>query len=233
MPALILLVNVDKTELRQIEARLSAEGYLVMGTPSLRRASKLLNSVIPDLLIADITLGDLIGLQGLQLAVLSRRDRPNLPVIVTHASPDSDLENEAERRQITFVVKPLDNPDFLRKVKAAVGEPRSVESLIRRWPRKRASSIRARLADAPAQLVDVSYGGLRLELRDPGHSPAPVFDLGLPAADITLKVERVWQGRAREENAVWWGVKLLETDPTETERWREFVDSVADQDASA
>jgi DNA-binding response OmpR family regulator len=226
LSALILLVNVDKAESREIEALLTAEGYLVVGASSLRHASKLLNSVIPELLIADITLGNLSGLRGLQLAVLSRRDHPNLPVIVTHASPDAELQKQAEYRHMTFVATPIDNPGFLDKVREALGEHRGVEALIRQWPRKRVS-IGAKVEAEAAHLVDVSYGGVRLELHNPPGTVAPVFDLIVPAADITLRAERVWQSHARADQAVWWGARVLEAEPAATERWREFVDLTA------
>lgn len=230
MPALILLVNRDKKGLREIEVLLSADGYLIAATSSLRRASTLLNSVIPDLLVANILLGDFVGLQGLQLAVLSRRDHPNLPVIITHTSHDPELENRAKSLGMPFIVNPLENPEFRERVKAAVGERRPDHMMIRQWPRKRVIAVEARVEAAPAQLVDVSYEGLRLELQDPGISPATVFDVALPTAGVTIKTERVWRGHAPEMKEFWWGMKLVDTDPSIADRWRQFVDSIAESD---
>jgi hypothetical protein len=56
MPDLILLANGDKKELQQIEGVLVAAGCLVTCAASLRRAVRLLTSVIPELLIASARL---------------------------------------------------------------------------------------------------------------------------------------------------------------------------------
>ena len=56
---------------------------------------------------------------GLQLAIRSRLDHPNLPVIITNEWPDATFEAEAKRHGAIFVAAPLDNPDFLRIVRMA------------------------------------------------------------------------------------------------------------------
>ena len=226
MPALILLANGDKEELHQIESVLVAAGYLVAGASSLRRAATLLNSVIPDLLIANTRLRDLADEEGLQLAALSRRDHPNLPVIITHGSHDPDLEDEAKGRGMAFIVNPLENPEFLGCVRTSLGERRPHQAMVRQWPRKRMAPVPARVDAAPAQLIDVSYEGLRLELEDPGDSAAAVFEVALPAAGVNLKTKRVWRSRASDAEEYSWGMTLVDVNPGLAERWRQFVDSI-------
>jgi len=226
MPALILTANADKKELRQIESVLVAVGCLVAGASSLRRAAKLLNSVIPDLLIANARLRDLVDMEGLELAALSRRDHPNLPVIITHGSHHPDLENEAKSRGMAFIVNPLENPEFLGCVTASLGERRPHHAMVRQWRRKRLAAVPASVDAAPAQLIDVSYEGLRLELVDPGDSAAAVFEVALPTAGVNLKAKRVWRSRASDTDENWWGMTLVDVNPSLAERWRQFVDSI-------
>jgi DNA-binding response OmpR family regulator len=232
MPALILLVNGDKNELHQIESVLIAAGCLVAGASSLRRAAKLLNSVIPDLLIAHTRLRNLADVEGLQLAALGRRDHPNLPVIITHGSHDQDLESEAKSRGMAFIVNPLENPQFLECVAASLGEQRPHHAMVRQWPRKRVAPVPARVDSAPAQLIDVSYEGLRLELEDPGDSDAAVFEVALPAAGVNLKTKRVWRSRGSDTEEYWWGMALVDVNPALAERWRQFVDSIPETAAA-
>jgi DNA-binding response OmpR family regulator len=227
MRAVILLVNGERKALRQIEAVLTAQAYLVAAASSSRRAGQLLNSVIPDLMIAAARLRA-FAVEGVQLATLGRAEHPNLPVIITHGSPDADLEQEASSRGMIFIANPLTNPDFLPCVKAALGHRPPAYAVVRRWPRKRVSDVPVQVDAAPAQIVDVSYQGLKVELRDPGDSDATVFDVSLPEAGVTVKTERVWRSRAPEADDYWWGMKLLEVDPAMLERWREFVDSIGD-----
>lgn len=226
MPALVLLANGDKKELRQIELVLVAAGCLVAGAASLRRAAKLLNSVIPDLLVANARLRGLADVEGLHLAALSRRDHPNLPVIITHGSHNQDLENEAKSRGMAFIVDPLENPEFLGCVAALLGERRPHHAMVRQWPRKRVVAVSARVDAAPAQLIDVSYEGLRLELEDPGDSAASVFEVTLPTAGVNLKTKRVWSSRASDTDENWWGMTLVDVNPGLAERWRRFVDAI-------
>ena len=86
MAALVILVNADPDVLRRADALLSRDGHMVAAVSSLAEAKKLLESVMPDILIADVRLG---AYNGLQLAIRSRLDHPNLPVIITNEWPDA------------------------------------------------------------------------------------------------------------------------------------------------
>src|SRR5262249_39644967 len=113
MASLILLVDADQKALKRTERLLSEAGHLVAAVSSFKEAKKLLHSVSPDLLIADVRLE---AFNGLHLAVHTRQTHPHLPVLITHAWVDSVLENEAKRQNASFIVKPLENPDFLPTV---------------------------------------------------------------------------------------------------------------------
>src|SRR5213593_4771147 len=123
MPPLILLVDADRAELRKTEALLSDHGYLVAIADSYQRAKRLLESVTPDLLITSVRLN---VYNGLQLAANSLADHPTLPIIVTHPS-DSALADDIERLGATLVIKPLDNPEFLRTVHATLEQHRTAQ----------------------------------------------------------------------------------------------------------
>lgn len=222
MAPLILLVHVDETELRQADQFLSMHGYLVSSASSFRRASKLLKWVIPDLIVVEPQLGEF---SGLQLATLSKRDHPHLPVLLTYPSPDAAVEEEARRRQFAFAAGPLTGEAFLDAVRAALGEQRPLQAMIRRWPRK--PVVGAQLAAPPARVVDISYGGFRLLRPEPGGADTRVFNITLPDSYVTLSAERVWTSRAPGTDDFWWGAQVIESDPARLSRWREFVDAFA------
>ena len=94
MRALVILVNADRRALRHTEALLSDAGHLVAPMWSFVEAKKVLDSVIPDLLVADIRLE---AYNGLHLAIRSRHEHPDVPVIVTHAHGDPVIEAQAEQ----------------------------------------------------------------------------------------------------------------------------------------
>ena len=117
MSALIILVNADSRALRHTEGVLSDQGYLVAALTSFVEARQLLESVTPDLLIADVRLA---AYNGLQLAIRTHYDHPDVPVIVTHIGEDALVEAEARRFGAEFVPAPVDNPAFLRTVERAI-----------------------------------------------------------------------------------------------------------------
>src|SRR5947209_20362341 len=122
MSALILLVHADDIERRRLERILSDEGYLVAAAASFRAGSKLLKSVIPDLLVIDARFGEF---SGVQFAAVIRRNHPHLPVVITHASADAALEADATGRGFAFAGA-LDDSQFARAVQEMLGEYRTV-----------------------------------------------------------------------------------------------------------
>ena len=221
MAPLVILVNADPDVLWRTDALLSGDGHLVAAVSSLAEAKKLLDSVTPDVLVADVRLG---AFNGLQLAIRSRLDHPNLPVIITNEWPDATFEAEARRQGAIFVAAPLDNPDFLAIVRAAIAQGHRTQPAIRRWLRKQvAGTVRVNAADALAQIIDMSHGGVRLAFSQQADIPA-MFDITLPQVGITVKAHRVWTGRSSTTDEQWCGAELEET---ATPSWRHFVDSLA------
>jgi two-component system, cell cycle response regulator DivK len=218
VPALIVVVNADPRNLRLTEEMLSAAGYLVAAAASYGEAKQLMDSVTPDLLVTDVRLE---VFNGLQLAIRSRFEHPNVPVIVTHARADKVLESEARRYGAEFVSGHLENPDFLRIIHQALAERRRSEAPTRRWSRRPVSgTVEVNAADAIARVVDMSYGGVKLAFLDQRNIPSR-FEIRLPASGATVKAHRVWTASTTDHHLCG---AALDGDPTP--HWRAFVDSV-------
>jgi DNA-binding response OmpR family regulator len=223
MPALILLVAPEMKVLRRTEGLLSEAGFLVATATTFEHATVLLASLNPDLLVAEVRLG---AFNGLHLAVRSRIDHPQVPVIITHATPDVVLETEARRHGAIFMVTPLDNPEFLPRVKEAIEDRRRRQPTIRRWPRKRiAGVVAAELAEEPVRLCNASYGGLKLASGEERSRPE-VFVLTVGGAGLSVKVRTVWTSRSPGLNEYWCGAEVVDDGPSETSQWRGFVDKI-------
>jgi DNA-binding response OmpR family regulator len=223
MPALIVLVDVDRTLRQRLDRLLSEQGYLVATAHSFHRAKDLLDSVNPDLLITGVRLD---AFNGLQLAIRTRLGHARMPIILTDASGDPMLEAEARRQGATMVLNPLENPEFLRSVHAALDRPQPTPSPIRRWYRKRVHEImEARVASAPVKILDISHGGVRLAFDDQQEVPA-VFDVEVPAAHVTVRAQRVWTAQSPTSHEMWCGAEISELPPVESDQWQDFVDSV-------
>lgn len=219
MPALIILVNTDSRVLRHTEAMLSEGGYLVAALTSFAEAKKLLETVMPDLLIADIRLD---AFNGLQLAVRSHLEHPDVPIIVTHTVEDPLAEAEANRQGAAFIAAPLENPSFLPQVQAALTRRRGGKlAPIRRWFRKRAPGlVEVTAGDARAQIIDMSYGGTRLAFSDSCEIPA-TFDITVLPAGVTVKAHPIWTGRLEADRRFQCGAELVDSG----DDWQQFVDS--------
>lgn len=227
MSALILLVDGDRKALRRTEALLSEAGYLVAAVSSFPEAKRLLDAVNPDLLVAGVRLK---AFSGLHLAARGRLDHPKLPIIIINPSPDAILEDEVKRLGASFMVNPLENPEFLPAVRSAVIEHRQAQPRIRRWPRKQVSgNVEAWLPTSRARILDLSYGGLRLAFDEQCDLP-PVFDVTLPTAGVTVRAHRVWTGRSGTSDEFWCGVEL--DTGAAPRNWRVIVDAVNEAGSS-
>jgi DNA-binding response OmpR family regulator len=217
MSALVILVNADPRALRHLEALLSEDGYLVAAIDSFVEARDLLDSVTPDLLVADIRLE---RFNGLQLAIRSHFDHPDVPVIITHIREDPVSEAEAKRYGVTFVAAPLENPSFLACVRSLVDGHPPTERQVRRWPRMPAPGVvEVEAAAGRAHLVDTSYGGVRLAFDGLREIPT-TFDITVPLG-VTVQANRIW---TREEGDRFsCGAEVVKA---AEEAWRRFVDTL-------
>ena len=111
----ILVVDSGATQLASVLDTLRRAGYRVSGLESFPDAARLLASVHPDLLMADVRLG---AFNGLQLVLQRHAARPTEPSIVTNAYADSVLERQARELGAPYLVKPISPDVLLRTVEA-------------------------------------------------------------------------------------------------------------------
>jgi DNA-binding response OmpR family regulator len=218
MPDVVILVDTDTETLRHTEEILTRAGYLVVTASSYDGATARLESVTPDLLIAAIRLD---AFNGLHLAIRTRLDRPHVPVIVTHEQRDVILEAEAKRIGVDFLISPPDDPEFLRRVDAALHHRPGHEAQVRRWSRKQVGgALQVNIADTRARIIDMSYGGIRLAFGNEADIPTR-FEIILPSSATPVQAHRVWTAHAPDDE-FWCGAELDEG----AAHWREFVNSV-------
>jgi CheY-like chemotaxis protein len=193
-------------------------GHNVTGAATFDAAKELLELHPYDLLVTDIRLR---AFNGLQLVRRSRVLHPNMAVILVTAYEDAMLELEASRYRAEYLLKPVKSADLLGAVNRSLGNVRRE----RRWPRQQVGGgIVVQVGEWPARLLDVSYGGLRMEMSAP---PAPLpasFYVRLPAFNLSVPVEAVWSDRLRTPGALVCGVALMADDAPPA--WRRIVDSL-------
>ena len=111
---------------------------------------------------------------------------------------------------------------------AIVLEKMSGRGKQRRWIRKSvAGGFRARIGGVPAKVVDMSYGGLRLEVSmAPEKEPPPSIEVSLMSFGLSVSADVMWSSRLEPSGTWICGAALLETDPTTSRAWRSVVDSL-------
>jgi DNA-binding response OmpR family regulator len=219
MAPAVLIVEDDAANGAWLIRVVSDAGYDVLGASTFDEARQLLNTRRFDLLITDLRLG---GFNGLQLLL----GRPMNAIVITGYA-DHVLETEAKHLGAGFLVKPFTAVELLKAVEEKLGSQAAATfGTPRRSVRKRvAGELVVRVDDAPARVLDVSYGGLRFELDEDAELP-PSFDINLPSNDFAVHVDLVWQSRTHEGSWLC-GVALSQTDIATADAWHGLVDALA------
>jgi two-component system response regulator GlrR len=114
----ILIVDDDPKQLRLLGLRLVNEGYLVAEAKSGEQALAQLGAGLPDLIITDVRMG---GMDGLQLFEAVHRRHPTLPVIILTAHGSIPDAVAATRRGVFgYLAKPFEAKHLMREVERAL-----------------------------------------------------------------------------------------------------------------
>jgi CheY-like chemotaxis protein len=217
----ILVVDHDVEALRGFLELLRNAGYRAAGAADRDAALHLVQTISFDLLIAEI------GLEadsGLRLIRRARAEQPAMTVLALTGSLDPVVEAEINSLGATYSLKPTDPQRLL----AIVGETVPGPGKQRRWLRKPvAGGFGARIGDVPAKVLEMSYGGLRLEMSlPPEKEPPPSIEVSLMSFGLSVSADVMWTSRLEPSGTWICGAALLETDPSTSRAWRGVVDTL-------
>jgi DNA-binding response OmpR family regulator len=213
----ILLIAVSG-EVQHFEKLLRDAGYGVIVAHTVHAAGELLKTQSPDLLISEIRLGPF---NGLHVLIRHQTTHPRMRAIFLDRVYDSVLALEAQRLGATYLSTPVEGTQLLEQVALAVANlsPR------RRWPREQPpQELVARINTAPARVVDLSYGGLRLELSATSAVPHEL-QIAFPRFGKSFTARAVWTHPA-SVGMLWCGAELSAMSPVAEREWRVLVDTV-------
>jgi DNA-binding response OmpR family regulator len=216
----ILVVDDDPSAQHDTVKLLHQRDYSVACAWSLEDAYARLVEQPFDLVIAGSRVG---SMNGLQFIVSCRSRRPEAAGMVVAAQREHVSEMDAWRHGITPVFRPLNGEHFLMLVaeKLASVKPRQ------RWPRKRVTAyVPLKVGHVRAQLLDVSYGGLRFQLDGESYELRSPLQIDIPASRLKVDAELVWSARATDGALCLCGV-MLTGDRNPSHAWRAFVDRVS------
>lgn len=216
-PPTLLIVDDDRATREGLARMLADAGYRVLTADSFDRAVDVMKAKSPDLLILDVRLGDF---NGLQLIVTAPHA---IPAIVVTGFVDPVLERDARALGAEYLVKPITRDLLLSMIERQLPSP--VAGRERRWRRKHLSKgLSTQVNRRPGHLLDVSYGGARLEVDVPDALP-PNLAVALPGSGRFIHLEVVWSVRQHERG---WqcGAAVSEASDLAMREWRDLVDSV-------
>jgi two-component system, response regulator RegA len=219
----VLIVDDNEAARTGLAKILERADFTVFSAATFAEGRSALVKDDPDLLIADVRLGEY---NGLQLLASATRE---MPAIIVTGYPDPVLEADARRMGADYLVKPVSPSalvDLVRKKLSSPDEP--IFRPARKWERKQVSgALPARVGDEPARVLDISYGGLRLELERKPERPVPTsFTLDFPTTGVSVPVDVVWTTRVGEEYWVC-GASVVQPEDTAATAWHGLVDAFA------
>jgi two-component system response regulator RegA len=229
MPHTVLIVDSNPAALTRTARVFRDAGYHVMTTASFESARWRLRAVPPDLLVTDVRLGDY---NGIHLVIRGRSQDQGLPAIVTDVAVDRVLEADAATYGAVYMARPQDPHQLVGVARGLVENrpPRPSTGVARRWPRLAVpfEPLPAVFGDAPARVLDLSYGGLRLEVPELNDEAMRTRVLAItpPWFDGPLSVRAIWARRPSGDGAWWCGVEIDDAAPAIAERWRTLIDSL-------
>jgi hypothetical protein len=150
--------------------------------------------------------------------------RPDVLVTQVRLSGESDPNLEAEARTSGFFyLRYNDEQTIVQATLEAIAR----EQPRRRWQRKQLpSSLAGQIDGAPALVMDVGYGGVRMQIQGPFHAePDTLLPLNIPALGIDVETTCRWI-TSDESGAYSCGVSLADADVLAGSRWRALVDAL-------
>jgi DNA-binding response OmpR family regulator len=210
-----LVVEDDPATRSGLVALLREAGYEPVEAATLQEGRLALEQGQPDLLIADLRLG---GFNGLQLLHVSPRP---VPAIMVTGFPDEMLQAEARRLGAEYLVKPVAVSRLIDMVRRMLAQTHRREDR-RQWPRRRVrTDMPAENGAAFAHVLDLSYGGVRVDVAVAADAVPDALHLVFPLNRLAVDVDVVWRASERAGRLICGGT----IDPVRNPDWRTFVDA--------
>lgn len=166
----ILIVDDEPSITKLLSRILKKEGYNVKTSISPLKAVEITSLFSPNLIISDLKMPEMTGLELLKQI---KNDRPEIDFIIVTAY--ATVENAVEAMKegaLDYLIKPLKDPDELRMAVARVMEHQSLLATSRLWENSLAEGI------PPVEVIFAGMENVRQEIEQVASSEATVLLLG-------------------------------------------------------
>ena len=129
----ILVVEDNAKNLKLVKALLVIGDYAVFDSESAERGIELAKTHVPDLILMDIQLP---GMNGLDATKIIKKDSniKHIPVVaLTSYAMEGDEHKAIEAGCDGYMTKPIDTRNFLNEVSSFIGEIKEIEE-VKPWP---------------------------------------------------------------------------------------------------
>jgi DNA-binding response OmpR family regulator len=222
MPFRLLIVDPVAQSREAVERALSGMGHFATSVSTFQEAKQRIVLAPPDLLVTCVRLG---AYNGIQLVL---RARAVMPALVIDDVYDPVLEKEASVAGAVYLTRPLEEAALAAVVDRLLrdAEAPSSSTVARKWPRKHAD-MPVDVSGDTAKVIDVSYGGLRLEMSGvPDDALMTIAAVAIPSVGV-VAIHPIWARVAAGESHRWWcGAEVDDSDGQSGDVWRRFVDSL-------
>lgn len=220
-PSEILVVDDDVASLANLLSVMRTPEYRCTSAPDATGALAVLRASAYDLMIVGIPVDDE---RGLALIRTARETQPDLAIIVINDSVEPATEKEVSQLDALLIRLPT---DLLRLSEVIIADLPSRRRQ-RRWNRKRVTGgFGAKIGNTSARVMDISYGGFRLEMSAPPDPSQPI-DMNLLPFGFVVNAQLVWVNRSGPTGPWNCGAALSDLDPAIERAWRVVVDALPD-----
>jgi DNA-binding response OmpR family regulator len=217
----ILIVEDHDATRQGLTSLLKSAGYVVLSAGTFADGRQLLAEEAPDLLIADVRLGEYNGLQ-----LVAAAPHAVASIIVT-GFPDPALGAEALKLGAHYITKPIVAETLLALVEETIvsARQRQLRGSTRRWDRKPViGKVSAKVEQAQARIVDISYGGVKFEIERDQSLP-PSFRITVASPGLSIDADLVWGTRSGDRHWVC-GAAISSGNAAAVHDWARLVDGL-------
>ena len=219
MRGTVLIVEPDSGQALALRDALVEAGHTVQVAQTFQAAVQMLAGGGVGVLVTAVRLG---AFNGLHLVIRNKALNPHIRCVVIGLP--ADQSGDLHHLGVPFLVKPVDGATIAAAVSREIDL--AVELPPRRWPRQPVH-LSAVVSDANMDIVELSYGGLRLQGRKAPLSVGTELTVFFPSLGVSVTAVARWTKPLHEDGETWCGAEILEPPGGTVNDWRGVVDSLS------
>jgi len=217
MQGKLLIVEPESEQALAMRDALLADGHSVQVVHTFQSAVQALAGGGVAVMVTAVRLA---AFNGLHLIIRSRALYPHVRCIVVGLP--ADRCSDIDRLGVPFLQKPVDGGTIASIVSQEIDQAAAMPQ--RRWPRKHVR-LPAVVANADLDIIDLSYGGLRLQATTPVRVGTELT-VNVPSLGVSITAVARWSKPLHEDGVTWCGAEIIDASSGTANDWRGVVDSL-------